>query len=268
MHQGFYEAYRSIRSECHHGIIRALLIHYLDIHPYTASSSYGSNSYDHLRINPKTIELDFCGHSLGGAIACLANYDMKVNLPILWQRVQSQLQHIRLNMSTPKASLGVIQQPYCVLYTFGAPKVGNWQFSRHINKVLTSYYRVEIQDDLITMLPVGLGSYLLYYKHAGTQVLLDSRGMGNMIIHPTVIEKKLWRHSNMPTLSNHSLHQYRNSLEACFPDSAMLAEYLRREVAATSAYKMNSKQVSTTSIQSNHNRRLSEVTIPEWMLRR
>lgn len=72
-----------------------------------------------------TYEFVFMGHSLGGALAQLASLDY-------------QFQH---NLTGNSVNIS------CV--TFGAPRVGNWQFSRLRNGIIPNTLNVEVVSGLL-----------------------------------------------------------------------------------------------------------------------
>lgn len=80
------------------------------------------------------------GHSLGGALALLAALDVS---------------YLGLNPT---------------LYTFGQPRVGDPEFSKHVFKQLAVYERVVHYDDIVPHNPLNALGFL----HAGNEVWYDS----------------------------------------------------------------------------------------------
>lgn len=64
------------------------------------------------------------GHSMGGALAVLAAYDLAVNFSM------------KVNM-----------------YNFGGPRVGNPSFCRHYDKCVPASYRVVMDGDIVPGVP-------------------------------------------------------------------------------------------------------------------
>lgn len=64
------------------------------------------------------------GHSMGGALAVLAAYDLAVNF------------NMKVNM-----------------YNFGGPRVGNPSFSRYYDKCVPTSYRVVMDGDIVPGVP-------------------------------------------------------------------------------------------------------------------
>ena len=55
-----------------------------------------------------------------------------------------------------------------------APRIGNTVFAAFVNRKIPSNYRVEVDTDIITMIPKVLG----LYRHAGIPVVIDSDETG------------------------------------------------------------------------------------------
>lgn len=98
-HTGFWKAYVSVRDE-----LKEVTRLILDENP-------GVTVY-------------VTGHSMGGALAVLAAYDLAVNFSM------------KVNM-----------------YNFGGPRVGNPSFCRHYNKCVPSSYRVVMDGDIVPGVP-------------------------------------------------------------------------------------------------------------------
>jgi Lipase (class 3) len=57
-----------------------------------------------------------------------------------------------------------------------APRIGNTVFAAFVNRKIPSYYRVEVDSDIVTMVPMVIGMY----RHAGTPVVIDSDESGEL----------------------------------------------------------------------------------------
>ena len=115
--------------------------------------------------------------------------------------------------------------PTIALYTYGSPRIGNAIFAAFVNRKVPSTYRVEVDTDIVTMIPKLLGQY----RHAGIPVVVDSEEAGSIIVKPTIVEAQLWRASS-GSVASHLLSKYRACLEACFEDHE-LQEYVSKEHA-------------------------------------
>lgn len=172
IHEGFWTAYLSIRGQLFSSI---------------------KQSFERWGYAP----VYATGHSLGGALACLAALDLNINfgLPV-------------------------------VVYNFGTPRIGNFAFSTMYNAHVPATFRVVVDGDIIPGMPKLLGMY----RHAGVEVLIDAESTGNLIVRPSVVESSLIMR-NRTSATNHSLTTYRDCLEACFSPEDLL-EYLPK-VSAT-----------------------------------
>ncbi len=99
----------------------------------------------------KSFKIYCTGHSLGGALATIMALEIKKLLKI---------------------------DP--VLYTYGAPKVGNRWFVRHYNRRVKNSYRIVNDDDPVPQLPA------LSFTHVRNYVLIDDSK--NIVINPRLIE--------------------------------------------------------------------------------
>lgn len=88
------------------------------------------------------------GHSLGGAIALLSAVDM-VRLP---PPAGPSVSRPALG-SPPHVGSGLVSPSRVALYTFGAPRLGNANFTRWAGAVLQHSYRLTHQRDLVPHLP-------------------------------------------------------------------------------------------------------------------
>ena len=194
--------------------------------------SLGILNHHYLLVLPFTIKLNrYLYPSIGGALAVLAALDVSTNLLAMTRAA------IILNM--PSASiiskrskvadfydvraLQASMLPRISIYTYGTPRIGNSVFASKVEEAvsLEEYYRVEVDGDFIVNTPPAG-----YYYHGGTQVLVDAEGAGSIVVKPTIVESHLLGTSGS-TLVNHGMTVYRKSLEACFEDSE-LREYLEK----------------------------------------
>jgi hypothetical protein len=91
------------------------------------------------------------------------------------------------------------------LYNFGAPKVGNGSFTYLVNKWVPDCFRIVVDGDIVSSLPpTG-------YRHAGTEVVVDSRGFGSIIIDRSFVERWL-RPSTSYSVKVHSLLYYQRGI--------------------------------------------------------
>jgi hypothetical protein len=132
------------------------------------------------------LEVVFCGHSLGAAIASLAAFELAENMKCL---LEAFAMEECFNVPKSKALsrlAGVIAcpPPRLSLYMYGAPRVGNSQFASAIARKIETIYRVQVNGDLVTMLPKFVG----FYRHIGTGVILDDEETGSIVINPTLLE--------------------------------------------------------------------------------
>lgn len=92
-----------------------------------------------------------------------------------------------------------------IVYTFGAPRVGNNTFARLMNSRVPHMYRVVFDGDLVA----GIPKFMFMFKHAGTEVVLD--GSGNLIVDPSFVESKL-RARTKRHIASHAMASYRGGL--------------------------------------------------------
>lgn len=197
VHLGFWQSYASLRDEFLILIARAM----------RNQSQPGSFA-------PPIVRLT--GHSLGAAMAVLASLDLAANLPVISEAIQSR-------PAMPGAAHCDLRSVSISVTCFGCPRVGNAAFMTMYNGQIPDCFRVEVDGDLVTMVPKILG----FYRHVGKTVLLDELATGNIVVQPSVLEQSLFRRS-IGTLGNHSLEKYRQCLEACF-EPEELSEYLATE---------------------------------------
>eukprot|EP00208_Stichococcus_sp_RCC1054_P005346 CAMPEP_0206142186 /NCGR_PEP_ID=MMETSP1473-20131121/15880_1 /ASSEMBLY_ACC=CAM_ASM_001109 /TAXON_ID=1461547 /ORGANISM="Stichococcus sp, Strain RCC1054" /LENGTH=1445 /DNA_ID=CAMNT_0053537075 /DNA_START=238 /DNA_END=4575 /DNA_ORIENTATION=- len=129
------------------------------------------------------------GHSLGGALATLAAYDIAKAFPSF--------------------------EVSC--YTFGAPRTGNHAFAKDYNQVVPDTWSVINDQDAVTR-----AAKFGIFKRPGHRVLINSRG--DMLVRPSFVETSL---RNVPwgsSARDHLLSNYKASLIAI-----MLAQFDRHK---------------------------------------
>uniref|UniRef100_A0A7S2W9E6 Fungal lipase-type domain-containing protein n=1 Tax=Mucochytrium quahogii TaxID=96639 RepID=A0A7S2W9E6_9STRA len=149
VHEGFHKAYYNVREE----ILEC-------VKEFAVSS--GKPPGCQLRAVCCT------GHSLGGALATLAAFDIALLIGNIVQRY-------RVAVS-------------CT--TFGSPRVGNFVFAKRFNALISTCHRFVNAKDFIPKTPVkNLLTKLTLkgYYHVGTLVLLSNDGA--LIINPSSIER-------------------------------------------------------------------------------
>ncbi|GLI60732.1 hypothetical protein VaNZ11_002959 [Volvox africanus] len=124
VHSGFMRAYRSVHMQLG-ALVRAI----------TSSEPW---------------DVEVTGHSLGGALANLAAYELAVY----------------------RTSAGHVKS--VKLYTYGCPRVGNDRFAQGFNKVLRDAWRITNRLDLVPSLPPS--GIFIKYTHAGNPVRLRPDG--------------------------------------------------------------------------------------------
>ncbi|EGZ29962.1 hypothetical protein PHYSODRAFT_349422 [Phytophthora sojae] len=154
VHRGFWIAYESVRDQ-----LKEVTRLILDENP-------GVSVY-------------ITGHSMGGALAVLAAYDLAVNFSI------------KVNM-----------------YNFGGPRVGNPSFRQHYDSCVPTSYRVVMDGDIVPGWPKFWG----LYQHIGTEISLDVAG--NLIVDPSFVERHL-HHSSRRKTTMHGTNVYRVSIAKC-----------------------------------------------------
>lgn len=91
------------------------------------------------------------------------------------------------------------------VYSYGSPRIFNRSFAEYYDEMVPDTFRTICDGDFITSMP-NRG-----YKHVGTEVLIDTFGIGSIILDQSHVEK--WLRSNVKTsLSVHSLFYYKQGL--------------------------------------------------------
>ncbi|EFJ45326.1 hypothetical protein VOLCADRAFT_106050 [Volvox carteri f. nagariensis] len=147
MHRGFLEGYKSVR---------AAVLQLVD---------------DVLRTDGRggPWKVEVTGHSLGGALATVAAYD------IAWNKRDRD----RRRQAGP--TIGSV-----AMVTFGAPRVGNFVFAKDFNAVLPDAWRVHNHNDIVSSVPFTFGFW--NFTHVGKDV------------------RMAW--NNEPTASNHEVEKW------------------------------------------------------------
>ncbi|KAK9828849.1 hypothetical protein WJX72_002401 [[Myrmecia] bisecta] len=120
------------------------------------------------------------GHSLGGAMATLAAYD-----------VQKEFGFARL-----------------ACYTVGAPRTGNHSFAREYNKVVPNTWQVTNDQDAVPR----TGKLITMYKRPGNRVIINL--LGDLIVRPSSLETALRNRPGGGKLKDHLLAAYQRSFAA------------------------------------------------------
>lgn len=150
------------------------------------------------------------GHSLGGALATFAAFDLSVHsIPRinagLRKRAESvgPVKSFNTDLDLDMSSSTIPRRVQVTMYNFGSPRVGNRQvcaadkifrrytcfidccyafqpqFAVQYNRVVPDSFRVVVDGDVVTAVPGA------WYKHVGTEVVIDSESnTGTIIIDP------------------------------------------------------------------------------------
>ena len=140
------------------------------------------------------------GHSLGGALAHLASYDI----------VKQKGSRVKLT---------------CI--TFGAPRPGNRAFAYTFNAVVPDAWDVFHADDAVS----NGGKFIFMYKRAAKTVIVSRRG--DLIVRPTYAEATVRRSFLASSVSEHFLAKYAQSLAAVLRSEMKQS---RKKSSATSAF--------------------------------
>jgi hypothetical protein len=119
------------------------------------------------------------GHSLGGALATLAAFDIQEACKTL-----------------PQMSLSI--------YTFGAPRVGNHAFARECRDKLPELWNVINDQDTVPR----AAKFLFMYKRPGQRVLINSDG--DMIVRPSYVESSVQKRTTS-SVAHHLLASYQRA---------------------------------------------------------
>lgn len=127
------------------------------------------------------------GHSLGGALATLAALDIT------------------------KAFARQV-----IMYNFGSPRVGCPNFQEYYDTQVPLSFRVVNEGDVVCGQPTSalplIPGCKRKYRHIGTEVTLDGRLNGDMLVDPSFFEKNVYfEFQRKPT--RHLMHSYKNSFD-------------------------------------------------------
>eukprot|EP00186_Timspurckia_oligopyrenoides_P000742 CAMPEP_0182442014 /NCGR_PEP_ID=MMETSP1172-20130603/993_1 /TAXON_ID=708627 /ORGANISM="Timspurckia oligopyrenoides, Strain CCMP3278" /LENGTH=947 /DNA_ID=CAMNT_0024636679 /DNA_START=26 /DNA_END=2869 /DNA_ORIENTATION=+ len=196
IHAGFAKLYSGIRLE----LLSVLADLYSPHSQLSRFPRYSDRlSSESRRCQTKWRPCFFTGHSLGGALAILASYDIARNIECIGIR---SIQDISV-------------------LTIGCPKPGNSSFCTSYDKIVKTHWRIALASDWITKMP----RFGLQYGHVGIQVLLDFRG--TLLIDPSFVELTWWHVIPLST-ALHSRACYLLALQAwCKTQFKTHAEYAR-----------------------------------------
>jgi len=202
VHAGFQEAYRSLRGE----VIEAV---------YKVKSEFEREAS--VLSNPRIL---CCGHSLGGALATLCAFDMRLELGLSEFEVSA--------------------------YTYGSPFVGNRPFARRYAAAVPHTFRVVNRFDGITNMPKSL---IDHFEHVPRAVLIDDTG--NLIVDPVFSDVQFF-HGNGALA--HLMGSYRDHFQK-FIDrtgSGWEPKWLDFEVVGEEALeRAENKQTESATVQND-----------------
>lgn len=273
VHVGFWEAYESVRDQYVTEVFLALR------RRYTAarSAAYSTPTNDPVDGNGSNVTEEFLGHvyftghSLGAAMATLAALELSYNIDGIMEVLMAEAQYHSVDSESTASSSFPSRQAHhhhhlhhhhhprprppalaMAVYGYGCPRLGNQVFSQLIESRVPACYRVQVDGDLVTMLPKFLG----FYRHVGHAVLLDEHAAGSIVIKPSVLEMSFFKRTT-GSIANHSLEKYRECLEACF-EPEEYNEYLARE------FMYLSGKAATDSTPTTHTKYNEQV--PVWLV--
>jgi hypothetical protein len=154
VHRGFWKSWKK---EDFDERIKRLVKWYIDTHHADSNDP---------------IELHVTGHSLGGALATLAAFDLTK----------------QFNVDT-------------TVYTFGQPRVGNKAFATDYNKTVPRHFSVANGQDPVARVPKGS------YKKNGVRVVTSKSG--DVVVAPSSLESHVL--NSTPEIKDHMLESYRRA---------------------------------------------------------
>ncbi|KAK9866093.1 hypothetical protein WJX84_001319 [Apatococcus fuscideae] len=135
---------------------------------------------------PSGVKVYITGHSLGGALATLAAFDLVRGCRAL------------------NSDAGPATEPIC--YTFGAPRLGNHAFAKMYNTTVPNTWHVINDQDIVAR---G-GKLWFLYKRPGQRTIINAAG--DLIVRPSYTEVTMQQTPFASRLQHHFLTAYRRSL--------------------------------------------------------
>eukprot|EP00468_Gymnochlora_sp_CCMP2014_P005615 CAMPEP_0167748258 /NCGR_PEP_ID=MMETSP0110_2-20121227/4742_1 /TAXON_ID=629695 /ORGANISM="Gymnochlora sp., Strain CCMP2014" /LENGTH=854 /DNA_ID=CAMNT_0007633261 /DNA_START=108 /DNA_END=2669 /DNA_ORIENTATION=+ len=129
----------------------------------------------------RTKKILITGHSLGGALATLAAFDLK-------------------NRYTGEYDVRMIN--------LASPRVGDYRFSEVFNVLVPHALRVVYSRDIVP----GIPKFFCLFKHIGHEVTID--GSGSILVDPSPIEKAFIRNGATSAVV-HKMTSYAKGVAAC-----------------------------------------------------
>ncbi|KAL0042227.1 hypothetical protein WJX77_006708 [Trebouxia sp. C0004] len=129
------------------------------------------------------VKIFVTGHSLGGALATLAAFDIR--------------RHLSDNMHS---------NAEVVCYTFAAPRTGNHAFAREYNAMVPDTWSLINDQDVVTR----EGKMLFLYKRPGQRVILNAAG--HMMVRPTHMEASVQKSVGGQSVRHHMLTNYMHAI--------------------------------------------------------
>ncbi|KAF6262015.1 hypothetical protein COO60DRAFT_1699568 [Scenedesmus sp. NREL 46B-D3] len=174
------QASRFGAAKIHSGFLRCWSGTGLDVKVLGMLSSLVDTSLDR-----KRLKIYLTGHSMGGAVATLAAYDL---------------------LKKYKGELDPLRQ--VSVYTFGAPRVGNHMFARQYEAAVPDTWHVINDQDTV---PRG-GKFISAYKRNGQRVIVNKAG--DMVVRPIPLESSMLQAPLGSNPIHHLLASYQASLTA------------------------------------------------------
>eukprot|EP01034_Spumella_vulgaris_P027973 gene27973-34763_t len=205
------------------------------------------------------LRISITGHSLGGAMAVLAALDLTTNMSTIAEALCCE-DYFHPALAEGLSHLSQLRAwvtPVISVYVYGSPRLGNAALMSLVNRNVPCLYRVQVNGDLVTMVPKIAG----FYRHVGTTVVVDDEESGGLVLNPSLLEQIFLRRTT-GTLANHSLDRYRACLEACF-ERDELDEYRTKEFLSLSRAQQQQREkegIAGGTIHSAHSS-----AMPDWL---